>query len=81
MHDFRAQPSVVEVLVVDNRSTDATATAARQAGARVVAESRPGKGFALVTGLRAAPPADYYVMVDGDDTYPADALPAAKADL
>jgi glycosyltransferase involved in cell wall biosynthesis len=75
VRDFLAQPGVVEVLVVDNGSRDGTAAKARGAGARVIAESRPGKGFALVTGLRQAGAADYYVMVDGDDTYPADALP------
>jgi glycosyltransferase involved in cell wall biosynthesis len=76
VRDFLAQPLVAECLVVDNASTDATAELAQQAGARVLRESRPGKGFALLTGLRAAGIADYYVMVDGDDTYPAEALPA-----
>ncbi|MBW2275396.1 MAG: glycosyltransferase [Deltaproteobacteria bacterium] len=61
-----------EILVVDNASTDETAREARAAGARVVVESRPGKGFALSTGFEAARDADYYVMLDGDDTYPAD---------
>jgi glycosyltransferase involved in cell wall biosynthesis len=72
--DFLAQPEVVEVLVVDNNSTDGTASLAAAAGARVVHESRPGKGFALVAGLRQVVPADFYVMVDGDDTYPAEQL-------
>lgn len=71
---FRRHPRVAEVLVVDNASRDDTSVEARRAGARVVAESRPGKGLALITGLREAGPAAYYVMVDGDDTYPAEAL-------
>jgi glycosyltransferase involved in cell wall biosynthesis len=72
---YLAQDSVSEVLVVDNASTDRTAELARRAGARVVAESRPGKGYALLTGFRDAGALDYCVMVDGDDTYPADQLP------
>jgi glycosyltransferase involved in cell wall biosynthesis len=85
--DFRAALPGAEVLVVDNASTDGTAELARAAGARVVAEPRPGKGFALLTGFRAARDADYFVMVDGDDTYPADdahellAAAAAGADM
>jgi len=76
VRDFLAQPSVSEVLVVDNASTDGTTEHARVAGARVLSESRPGKGFALLAGLRAATDADYCVMVDGDDTYPAEELEA-----
>jgi len=72
---FRAQPGVTEVLVVDNNSSDDTARIAASAGARVVRESRPGKGFALATGLREATPSEFFVMVDGDDTYPAESLP------
>jgi glycosyltransferase involved in cell wall biosynthesis len=85
--DFRAALPGAEVLVVDNASTDGTAELARAAGARVVAEPRPGKGFALLTGFRAARDADYFVMVDGDDTYPAEevhqllAAAAAGADM
>src|SRR6187401_530008 len=70
--DFRAALPGAEVLVVDNASTDGTAELALAAGARVVAEPRPGKGFALLTGFRAARDADFFVMVDGDDTYPAE---------
>ena len=36
-----------------------------------VGESRLGKGFALMAGFQLAREADFYVMVDGDDTYPA----------
>lgn len=70
--DFRAVLPDAEILVIDNASSDGTAEIARAAGARVVAEPRPGKGFALLTGFRIARDADYLVMVDGDDTYPAD---------
>jgi len=72
VRDFRAALPEAQVLVVDNASTDATAETARQAGARVLHEPRPGKGFALLAGFREARGADYFVMVDGDDTYPAE---------
>jgi glycosyltransferase involved in cell wall biosynthesis len=74
VRDFARQSGVDTVLVVDNASTDATAEEALAAGAQVITETRPGKGLALWAGLCAAPPADYYAMVDGDATYPADAL-------
>ncbi len=83
VRDFRAVLPEAQVLVVDNASTDATAETARQAGARVLHEPRPGKGFALLAGFREARGADYFVMVDGDDTYPAEdvvkLLEAARA--
>jgi glycosyltransferase involved in cell wall biosynthesis len=72
VRDFRAALPQAQVLVVDNASTDATAEEARQAGARVLREPRPGKGFALLAGFREARGADFLVMVDGDDTYPAE---------
>lgn len=71
---FREQLPGAEILVVDNASQDQTALIASEAGARVVRESRIGKGFALLTGFSQAREADYYVMVDGDDTYPAGAV-------
>ena len=77
--DFRAALPDADVLVVDNASTDGTAELARAAGARVVSEPRPGKGFALLTGFRSGRDADYFLMVDGDDTYPAEEAPALLA--
>lgn len=83
VRDFRAVLPEAQVVVVDNASTDATAETARQAGARVLHEPRAGKGFALLAGFREARGADYFVMVDGDDTYPAEdvvkLLEAARA--
>ncbi|MES1211259.1 MAG: glycosyltransferase family 2 protein, partial [Acidobacteriota bacterium] len=72
VRDFRAALPLAQILVVDNRSTDRTAELAREAGAKVIFEPRPGKGFALISGFRAARDADFFVMVDGDDTYPAE---------
>ena len=55
----------VQVIVVDNASTDATAGVARGLGARVVAESRQGVAFARNAGARAAR-APLLVWVDAD---------------
>jgi len=70
--DFRRALPGARIIVVDNSSSDDTADQAEAAGAHVISESRRGKGFALLHGFRAARGARYVVMVDGDDTYPAD---------
>lgn len=63
----------VEVLVVDNNSTDNTTEIARAAGARVVHEGKQGKGNAIRTGFYSlSDDTEYVVMLDGDDTYRAD---------
>ena len=60
----------VEVLVIDNNSTDGTAAIARQAGARVVHERKQGKGNAIRRGFYSLPEdTSFVVMLDGDDTY------------
>jgi glycosyltransferase involved in cell wall biosynthesis len=77
--DFRAALPRARIVVVDNASTDRTAEIALAAGAEVVRETRRGKGFALLAGLRRASPADIFLMVDGDGTYPAASAPALIA--
>ncbi len=55
-----------EVVVVDDHSSDDTATVARRHGARVVAnDDRPGKGAALCAGV-AATTSDLLVFLDAD---------------
>lgn len=58
--------SVDTIIVVDNGSTDQTASRARSAGALVVRENRRGYGSACMAGVRAAPDAAVYVFLDGD---------------
>ena len=67
---FRDALPGAAVYVFDNHSTDGTAQAARGAGAAVIDEPRRGKGHVVQSMFRSVE-ADIYVMVDGDDTYPA----------
>jgi len=56
-----------EVIVVDNGSTDRTAERARNAGARVISESRRGYGRACAAGVRAvSDKTNIIVFLDGD---------------
>ncbi len=67
----------VDVLLVDDGSTDATPAIARMHGARVVSHERScGLGAALRTGLELARDEGYAaaVYLDGDGEYPSDRL-------
>ena len=68
--DFAATLPDAQLVVVDNNCTDRTAQIARDRGVLVLRETRPGKGHAMRKAFREID-ADIYVMVDGDDTYPA----------
>ena len=70
---FRAQLPQAAIYVFDNNSTDRTAETAREAGAIVYREPRRGKGFVVQSMFRRVE-ADVYVMVDGDATYPPEAV-------
>lgn len=72
--DFRAALPEAVIYVYDNNSTDRTAYLAKEAGAVVRKEPRQGKGN-VIRAMFEDIDADVYVMVDGDDTYPADAAP------
>ena len=60
----------VEVLVIDNGSTDRTAEIAVDKGAQVIYEPTRGKGMAMRTGFKSAT-GEYIFMLDADFTYPA----------
>lgn len=70
----RLPECVDEIVVADNASTDRTAEVATRLGARVVLEPRRGYGAAYKTGLAAAT-GDVIATMDGDGTYPAEAIP------
>jgi glycosyltransferase involved in cell wall biosynthesis len=78
--DFRAALPEAEIHVFDNASTDRTGELAAAAGAIVHRVPQRGKG-PVVRAMFRDVDADYYVMVDGDDTYPADRVKALLAPL
>ena len=69
--DFHKALPEAEIYVYDNNSTDNTYFEAEKAGAIVRREPRQGNGNVIRQMLRDID-ADCYLMVDGDDTYPAE---------
>ena len=71
--DFMAALPEATIYVYDNNSTDRTYEIASSLGERVVVkkEYRQGKGHVVRSMFRDID-ADCYIMIDGDDTYPAD---------
>ena len=69
--DFKKELPEADIYVYDNNSKDKTAEIAKRNGAIVRHEYRQGKGNVVRSMFRDIE-ADIYVMVDGDDTYPAE---------
>lgn len=73
IEDFKRELPEADIYVYDNNSTDRTYELAVQGGAIVKKEPRQGKGN-VIRQMFFDIDADYYLMVDGDDTYPAEAV-------
>jgi glycosyltransferase involved in cell wall biosynthesis len=71
VREFRRELPEATIYVFDNNSTDGTAMIAHEAGAVVLFEPRQGKGH-VIERMFSQVQADYYLMADGDDTYPTD---------
>ena len=69
--DFKKELPEADIYVYNNNSKDKTVELAKKAGAIVRDEYMQGKGNVVRTMFREID-ADIYVMVDGDDTYPAE---------
>ena len=78
--DFRKVLPEAEILVYDNNSTDRSRELAREAGATVRSVPQQGKGY-VVRKMFQEIEADCYLMVDSDDTYPAEAAPDLIRDI
>lgn len=70
IEDFKKALPQAEIYVYDNNSKDKTNQLAKEAGAIVKFEPRQGKGNVVRSMFREID-ADYYIMADADDTYPA----------
>jgi glycosyltransferase involved in cell wall biosynthesis len=70
---FRTALPEAAIYVIDNNSTDRTAEEAAAVGAYVIFEPRQGKGNAVRSIVRHIE-ANVYVLVDGDLTYPSEAV-------
>lgn len=68
--DFKRTLPDATIYVYDNNSTDGTDKIARDAGAVVRYEYQQGKG-AVIRSMFRDIDAKCYLMIDGDDTYPA----------
>lgn len=71
VNDYRKALPEAVIYVYDNNSTDNTAEIAEKAGAVVRHEYQQGKGNVIRRMFREID-AECYIMVDGDDTYPAE---------
>ena len=85
--DYKAALPEADIYVYDNNSSDNTDKIAAEAGAIIKYEYRQGKGNVIRSMFRDIN-ADCYLMIDGDDTYPAenaremcDLVLSGKADM
>lgn len=78
--DFRRELPGAEIFVYDNNSSDGSSEIAKECGATVRRVSQQGKGH-VVRRMFQEIDADVYVMVDSDDTYPADEVQALIAPI
>ena len=69
--DLKKELPEADIYVYDNNSQDKTAEIAKNAGAIVRYEYNQGKGNVVRRMFREIE-ADIYIMIDGDDTYPAE---------
>lgn len=71
VEDYKKALPEADIYVYDNNSSDHTDEIARKAGAIVKYEYRQGKGNVIRSMFKDID-ADCYLMIDGDDTYPAE---------
>jgi len=80
IRDFQTFLPDADIYVFNNDSTDSTAALAEQAGAEVIFSPVRGKGRVIRQAFEKID-ADIYLVVDGDDTYPASVAEALITEL
>ena len=87
VNDYKKALPDADIYIYDNNSTDKTVEKAKKAGAIIRYEYKQGKGNVIKTMFKEID-ADCYLMIDGDDTYPAkhakemcDLILEGKADM
>jgi glycosyltransferase involved in cell wall biosynthesis len=70
VQDFKKELPQAKIIVFDNDSTDGSAQLARNSGAEVMVVKQRGKGN-VVGKIFEVVASDFYILVDGDDTYSA----------
>lgn len=71
IRSFKKVLPKAQIYVYDNNSSDGSGVIAKESGAFVRLETRQGKGNVVRSMFRDVN-ADCYILVDGDDTYPAE---------
>jgi len=74
IEDFRNILPYAKIYVIDNNCTDNTVHIAKESGAAVLKEIRQGKGF-VISNIVHQINTEYYIIIDGDDTYPIEYAP------
>jgi glycosyltransferase (TIGR04182 family) len=70
VRDFRKELPKTSIIVFDGNSKDRTRDMAKKAGGKVILQKTKGKGNAIQE-IFSRIKSDIYILVDGDDTYPA----------
>jgi len=66
----------LEIVVINNSSTDKTALIAQKRGVKVITEDRKGKGYAIKKAFESLSfDTKFVVMIDGDNTYKSKEIP------
>jgi len=73
---LKKQGYVVEVIVINNNSTDKTDEVAAKHQVKIISEPKQGKGYAIKTAFNLlTPETDIVIMMDGDNTYKSKEIP------
>ncbi|MDD3887315.1 MAG: glycosyltransferase family 2 protein [Patescibacteria group bacterium] len=68
--DFKKELPGARIILFDNNCTDNTVKIAKDFSVEVIKEERQGKGY-VIQSMFDNIDSEYYIMIDGDDTYPA----------